>query len=213
MTLQITEVQNGSVTSPAGFRAGAVYSGLKTPGPDKLDLGILVSDAPCDAAATFSQNSILSPSVTISRETLEGGGKIRAVVVNSGNANCSVGEVGVTDAREVQSLAAGTADVTPQEVLVCSTGVIGVELPMGLLRAHMGKIALVEDGGMDFAKAIITTDTVIKTRAVSFDANGTTVTLGGIAKGVGMIEPNMATMLAFMTTDAAVEPPAAPEWR
>ncbi|MCH8223979.1 MAG: bifunctional ornithine acetyltransferase/N-acetylglutamate synthase, partial [Chloroflexi bacterium] len=106
---RITEVQDGTVTSPAGFRAGAVYSGLKTPGPDKLDLGILASDSPCEAAATFSQNSILSPSVTVSRETMQGGGKIRAVVVNSGNANCSVGEHGLTDARELISLAAGQA--------------------------------------------------------------------------------------------------------
>ncbi|MCH7739303.1 MAG: bifunctional glutamate N-acetyltransferase/amino-acid acetyltransferase ArgJ [Chloroflexi bacterium] len=205
LTPPLTEVKNGTVTSPAGFRAGAVYSGLKTPGPDKLDLGILVSDSPCDAAATFSQNSILSPSVTLSREAIQGGGKFRAVVVNSGNANCSVGEHGIIDAREVISLAASQAGVRPEEVLICSTGVIGVELPMGLLRAHMTEIELVDDGGMDLAKAIITTDTRLKTRAVSFEVGGKTVTVGGIAKGSGMIHPNMATMLAFLTTDAAVD--------
>ncbi len=206
---RLTALQNGSVTSPAGFRAGAVYSGLKTPGPDKLDLGILASDSPCEAAATFSRNSILSPSVTVSRETMRGGGKIRAVVVNSGNANCSVGEHGVTDAREVIALAAGQAGVAPEEVLICSTGVIGVELPMGLIRAHMGEIELGDDGGTDLAKAIITTDTRLKHHAVSFEvdgeAGGRTITVGGIAKGSGMIHPNMATMLAFMTTDAAVD--------
>ena len=205
LTPPLTEVKNGTVTSPAGFRAGAVYSGLKTPGPDKLDLGILVSDSPCDATATFSQNSILSPSVTLSREAIQGGGKFRAVVVNSGNANCSVGEHGIIDAREVISLAASQAGVRPEEVLICSTGVIGVELPMGLLRAHMTEIELVDDGGMDLAKAIITTDTRLKTRAVSFEVGGKTVTVGGIAKGSGMIHPNMATMLAFLTTDAAVD--------
>ncbi len=205
MTPLLTEVQNGTVTSPAGFRAGAVYSGLKTPGPDKLDLGILASDSPCDAAATFSQNSILSPSVTVSRETMRSGGKIRAVVVNSGNANCSVGEHGIIDAREVISLAARHAGVQPGEVLICSTGVIGVELPMGLIRAHMDRIELDDDGGMDLVKAIITTDTRLKTRAVSFEADGKTITVGGIAKGSGMIHPNMATMLAFLTTDAAVD--------
>lgn len=205
LTPPLTEVKNGTVTSPAGFRAGAVYSGLKTPGPDKLDLGILVSDSPCDAAATFSQNSILSPSVTLSREAIQGGGKFRAVVVNSGNANCSVGEHGIIDAREVISLAASQAGVRPEEVLICSTGVIGVELPMGLLRVHMTEIELVDDGGMDLAKAIITTDTRLKTRAVSFEVGGKTVTVGGIAKGSGMIHPNMATMLAFLTTDAAVD--------
>lgn len=205
LTPPLTEVKNGTVTSPAGFRAGAVYSGLKTPGPDKLDLGILASDSPCDAAATFSQNSILSPSVTLSRKAIQGGGKFRAVVVNSGNANCSVGEHGIIDAREVISLAASQAGVRPEEVLICSTGVIGVELPMGLLRVHMTEIELVDDGGMDLAKAIITTDTRLKTRAVSFEVGGKTVTVGGIAKGSGMIHPNMATMLAFLTTDAAVD--------
>jgi glutamate N-acetyltransferase/amino-acid N-acetyltransferase len=205
MPSDIQDLDNGTVTSPKGFKAGAVYAGLKTPGPDKLDLGMLVSDTPAKTAATFSQNSILSPSVTTSRASLEGGRDQRAVVVNSGNANCAVGEQGYKDAQEVVSLAANHIGVNPSEVLVCSTGVIGVELPMGLIRAHVGEIEFSDDGGGDLANAIITTDTLLKQKAVSIDVGGSTVTIGGISKGSGMIHPNMATMLAFMSTDANVD--------
>ena len=205
MPLDIRVLDNGTVTSPKGFKAGAVYSGLKTPGPGKTDLGMLVSDTPAKTAATFSQNSILSPSVTTSRESLDKGRNKRAIVVNSGNANCAVGEPGFKDALEVVSLAANHIGVDPSDVLVCSTGVIGVELPMGLIRAHINKIEFSEDGGSDLANAIITTDTLLKQKAVSIDVGGSTVTIGGISKGSGMIHPNMATMLAFMSTDANVE--------
>ncbi len=202
----LQNITNGTVTSPSGFRAGAVYAGLKTPGPEKLDLGLLVSDKPCESAATFSQNSIVSPSVSVSREHMALGSKKRALVVNSGNANCAVGEAGFTDAREVVTLAAENAGVEPGEVLICSTGVIGVELPMALLRKSLPLIEVREDGGSDLARAIITTDTRTKEKAVSFELDGITITVGGISKGSGMIHPNMATMLAFLTTDAAVEP-------
>ncbi|NQW17645.1 MAG: bifunctional glutamate N-acetyltransferase/amino-acid acetyltransferase ArgJ [Chloroflexi bacterium] len=205
MPFDIQVLDNGTVTSPKGFRAGAVYSGLKTPGPGKLDLGLLVSDTPAKTAATFSQNSILSPSVTVSRESLKGGREKRAVVVNSGNANCAVGEQGFKDAREVVSLAADHIGVDASEVLVCSTGVIGVELPMGLIRAHMGTIELSDDGGNDLVKAIVTTDKRLKQKAVSINVGGVTVSIGGISKGSGMIHPNMATMLSFLSTDANVE--------
>jgi glutamate N-acetyltransferase/amino-acid N-acetyltransferase len=205
MASDIQVLDNGTVTSPQGFKAGAVYSGLKTPGPGKLDLGILFSDTPARTAATFSQNSILSPSVTTSRGSLNVGRNKRAVIINSGNANCAVGEPGFKDAREVVSLAANHIGVDTSEVLVCSTGVIGVELPMGLIRAHVDKIELSDDGGHDLVNAIITTDSLLKEKAVAIDVGGTTVTIGGISKGSGMIHPNMATMLAFMSTDAVVE--------
>ena len=205
MPSDIQDLDNGTVTSPKGFKAGAVYAGLKTPGPGKLDLGMLVSDTPAKTAATFSQNSILSPSVMTSRASLEGGRDKRAVVVNSGNANCAVGEQGYKDAQEVVSLAANHIGVDSSEVLVCSTGVIGVELPMGLIRAHVGEIEFSDDGGDGLANAIITTDRLLKQKAVSIDVGGSTVTVGGISKGSGMIHPNMATMLAFMSTDANVD--------
>jgi glutamate N-acetyltransferase/amino-acid N-acetyltransferase len=157
------------------------------------------------AAGTFSKNSVLSPSAVSSREVIRAGGTVRGVVANSGCANCAVGEQGLKDARETQSLAASAMGAKPGEVLICSTGVIGVELPMALIRRHMGTIKPSVNGGHDFARAVITTDTRPKEIAVSVTAGGKTVTVGGCAKGAGMIHPNMATMLAFMTTDAAVE--------
>ena len=205
MTSVPKAVDDGTITSAKGFSAGATFAGLKTPGPGKLDLGLLFSDAPCTAAGTFSQNAVVSPSVTLSRATINAGGTAKGVVANSGCANCSVGEQGLTDAREVTGLAAAHLGVDADEMLICSTGVIGVELPMGLIREHLPAITVSEDGGHDLALAIITTDTRTKERAVQVVIDGRTVTVGGIAKGAGMIHPNMATMLCFMTTDAAVE--------
>jgi len=205
MTSVPKALDGGTVASPTGFSAGATYAGLKTPGPGKLDLGLLFSDAPCVVAGTFSQNSVVSPSVTLSRSMVNAGATVRGIVANSGCANCSVGEQGLTDAREVTALAATHLGVKPEEMLICSTGVIGVELPMGLIREHLPTIGLAGDGGHDLARAIITTDTHTKERAVQVEIDGRTVTVGGIAKGAGMIHPNMATMLCFMATDAAVE--------
>ncbi|MCI0438252.1 MAG: bifunctional glutamate N-acetyltransferase/amino-acid acetyltransferase ArgJ, partial [Chloroflexi bacterium] len=126
-------------------------------------------------------------------------------VANSGCANCCVGEQGLTDAEEVTALAAKHAGVRPEELFVCSTGLIGVELPMALIRQNIGNIKLTNFGGLDFTRAIMTTDSKPKRIAVSLEVDNRKVTLGGAAKGVGMIHPNMATMLAFIATDAPVE--------
>ena len=182
-----------------------MFAGIKKPGPSKLDLGLIVSDRPCAAAGTFSRNSVLSPSTVSSREVIKAGKTVMGVVANSGCANCAVGPQGLTDARETQALAAKTIGAKQNEMLICSTGVIGVELPMALIRKHIGTIKPARDGGHTFARAVMTTDTRAKEIAVSFKAGAKTVTVGGCAKGAGMIHPNMATMLAFMTTDAAVE--------
>ena len=198
-------IQGGGVTSPKGYLAGAAYAGLKTLAEDALDLGILVSEGPASLAATFTTNRIESPSVTLSRRRAAGG-TARGVVANSGCANCCVGSQGLTDATELASLAAGRVGVAPEEMLVCSTGMIGVELPMALLRQNVGNVDVSADGGALFARAIMTTDSRPKEIAVSLDIDGVRITIGGAAKGVGMIHPNMATMLAFVTTDAAVEP-------
>ncbi len=197
-------VQGGGVTSPKGFVAGAVYAGIKSKAPDALDLGVLLSEAPASVAGTFSKNKVLSPSVVLSRERVARG-SARGVVVNSGCANCAVGRPGLTDAEEMTALAAGHAGVDAEEMLVCSTGLIGVELPMALIRQNIGNVELTDHGGADFARSIMTTDTRSKEIAVSVDIGGTRVTLGGAAKGVGMIHPDMATMLAFISTDADVE--------
>ena len=198
-------VQGGGVTSPRGYLAGAAYAGLKTLADDALDLGILVSEVQASLAATFTTNRIESPSVTLSRRRAAAG-VARGVVANSGCANCCVGSQGLTDAAELASLAAGRVGVAPEEMLVCSTGMIGVELPMALLRQNVGNVDVSADGGSLFARAIMTTDSRPKEIAVSLDIDGVRVAIGGAAKGVGMIHPNMATMLAFVTTDAAVEP-------
>ena len=197
-------VQGGGVTSAKGFLAGGTYAGLKTQEGGTLDLGVLVSELPAGVAGTFSTNKVLSPSVVLSRGRVANG-CARGVVANSGCANCCVGSQGLTDAEETAALAAGHVGVDADEMLVASTGMIGVELPMALIRQNIGNISPTSDGGHDFARSIMTTDSRPKEIAVSIDLDGHRVTIGGAAKGVGMIHPNMATMLCFITTDAAVE--------
>ena len=204
MTSEITVLSDGSVTSPQGFTAGATYAGIRTYAPGKVDMGMLFSEQPAAAAGAYSTSKILSPSVTVSQRNIATG-KSRGVIVNSGCANCAVGDQGLKDAEEMTVLAAAVLGVTPSEMAVSSTGIIGVELPMGLIRNSVGEIEISRDGGHDFARSILTTDTVTKEIAVSFPVGGTTVTLGGCAKGSGMIHPNMATMLAYLTTDAEVD--------
>lgn len=196
-------IQDGNVTSPLGFLAGGTYAGLKAPGDEVLDLGVLISETQASIAATFTTNNVPSPSVVLSKERAVNDTAI-GVIANSGSANCCVGSQGYEDAKEMSALAAGHLSVNPQDMLVCSTGVIGVELPMALIRQNIGNVKATADGGHDFAKAIMTTDTRSKELAISFDVGGKKVTIGGAAKGAGMIHPNMATMLAFITTDASV---------
>ena len=204
MAAMIELIQGGTVTSAKGFSAGGTYAGIKTAGEDSLDLGVLLSEGAATVAGTFSTNKILSPSVTLSKQRVDRG-SARAVVVNSGCANCCVGEQGLRDAEEMASLAGAHIGVAADDVLVGSTGLIGVELPMALVRQNIGNISLTDDGGRQFARAIMTTDSRPKEMAVSVDLPGRRITLGGTAKGVGMVHPNMATMLCFVATDAAVE--------
>ena len=199
-------VDGGTVTTPQGFVAGATYAGLKTFAEDKLDLGILFSETPCNTAGVFTTSTVRSPGVTVDKERLAQGIPMRGLIVNAGIANACVGEQGYIDAIEMTGLVAAKTGVKPEEVLVCSTGVIGVELPMALIRDGVGKIELHGYGGADLARAIMTTDTRPKEVAVTFEVDERQIYLGGIAKGSGMIHPNMATMLSFLATDAAVEP-------
>jgi glutamate N-acetyltransferase/amino-acid N-acetyltransferase len=194
-----------SVTAPKGFKASAVAAGIK---PDRPDLALLVADAPCAAAGVFTTNRAQAAPVVVSREHLRDG-RVRAVVVNAGCANAATGEAGLRDAREMAALTGAAAGCAPTEVVVASTGVIGVRLPMDKVRAGIPAAAavLAAQGGPLAAKAIMTTDTRPKEVLVECALGGTTVRVGGMAKGAGMIAPNMATMLAFFTTDAAVEAP------
>ena len=200
----ITTVESGTLTTARGFRGGATYAGLKTYAEDKLDLGLILSDTPCAAAGVFTTSSIRSPSVTVNQEHLAKG-PVRGLVVNAGIANACVGEQGYKDAKGLAAMAAERLGLLPEEVLACSTGVIGVELPMSLIQTGLGKIDLDAEGGHAFARAIMTTDTRPKETAVTFEVDGRQAYMGGVSKGSGMIHPDMATMLAFVATDAAVE--------
>ena len=204
MSGPIKVLEGGTVTSPQGFLAGATYAGLKTYAEDKLDLALITSETPCVAAGVFTTNTIKSATVTVNREHLAQG-PVRGLVVNAGIANTCVGEQGYKDAQEMTALAGQRTGLTPEEVLVCSTGVIGMELPMSLIRSGIDQIQLSADGGHAVARAMMTTDTRPKEVAVSIELGGRPVLIGGVAKGSGMIHPNMATMLAFVTTDAQVE--------
>ena len=185
--------------------AGATYAGLKTFAEDKLDLCILFSELPCSSAGVFTKSAVRSSTVTVNQERLAQGIPMRGLIVNAGIANTCVGEQGYIDAVDMTRLAAQKTGVKTEEVLVCSTGIIGVELPMSLIRDGLDKIELQGNGGPDMARAIMTTDTRPKEVAVTFEVDEHLVRLGGIAKGSGMIHPNMATMLSFLATDAAVE--------
>jgi glutamate N-acetyltransferase/amino-acid N-acetyltransferase len=192
------------VTSPRGFRAGAVASGIKAEG---LDLALVVADEACPAAAVFTTNRAQAAPVLVSREHLAAG-RARAVIVNAGCANAATGEDGVRDARETCRAVAEALGARSTEVVVASTGVIGVPLPMAALRAGIPKVvaALTREGGAQAARAIMTTDTRQKEVTVEFPVGGHSARVGGMAKGAGMIAPNMATMLCVLTTDAAVTP-------
>jgi glutamate N-acetyltransferase/amino-acid N-acetyltransferase len=192
---------SGHVTSPRGFRAGATYAGVKTYGEGKLDLAVLVSDFPCATAAVYTRSRLHAPSIDINRAKLAVR-SARGVVVNAGVANASTGDRGVRDGYELARLAAVHAGLPEDEMLVCSTGVIGRYLPMDRLASAMPAIDLSPGGGPRFARAIMTTDTRPKMGAVQFGP----YTIGGVCKGSGMIHPNMATMLAFLATDAPIEP-------
>jgi glutamate N-acetyltransferase/amino-acid N-acetyltransferase len=197
----------GGVTAPRGFRAGSTSCGIKRD-PGTRDLAILIADQPCVAAATFTTSRTPAAPVLLDKEHLAASGsRAQAVIVNSGNANCSTGERGMRDARAMADLAAQRFGLDPTLVLVSSTGIIGRPLPMDLIAAGVGQIEVASDGGEAFASAIITTDTHTKSTAVACDLGGTTITIGATTKGAGMIFPNMATMLCYITTDAAVEQP------
>ena len=194
----------GAVCAPVGFRAAGVAAGIKPSG--NRDVALIVSEVPAAAAALFTTNRVCAAPVTVSREHVQGG-RARAVVVNAGNANACTGPRGLEDARRMTQIAAETLGIAPAEVLVASTGVIGHMLPMERVEAGIRQAAaeLGSDGEIA-AQAIMTTDTRPKRIAVEVEIDGRPVRLGGIAKGVGMIAPHLATMLSFITTDAEVWP-------
>jgi len=200
-TIRIKSLSGG--VAAAGFLAAGVACGVREAG--RRDLGLLFSELPCETAAVFTRNAVWGAPLSVTREAVETGG-VRAVVANSGNANAATGERGLEDARAMQALAAEALGVEAAEVAVASTGVIGVHLPMDKISSGiMAASGELGKGGAGFAESILTTDTRAKEAVVQVEIGGRTVTVGGTAKGSGMIHPNMGTMLAFLTTDAAVE--------
>jgi glutamate N-acetyltransferase/amino-acid N-acetyltransferase len=202
----------GGVTAPRGFKAAGVSCGIKKAKPGvsaPLDLALLAAGAPVSTAAVFTTNKAIAAPIVVSREHLEQtGGWVRAVVTNSGCANAATGAQGLAAAREMAGVTAQALGCEADEVLVASTGVIGVQLDVARIKAGVASAVdvLRADGADDAARAIMTTDPFPKSTAAAIDTPGGTLTVGGMAKGSGMIEPRMATMLAFLTTDARVEP-------
>lgn len=196
----------GGVSSPCGFRASGIHAGIKKKN-NARDMALLLSDTPAVAAGVFTLNEVKAAPVLYCKRRLTRKRNMRAVVVNSGCANACTGERGMRDAERTAELAAQALNVDAASILVCSTGTIGKKLPMPAIERGlpMAVSALSNKGGHDAALAIMTTDTRPKEVAVRIMVNGRPVTIGGMAKGAGMIHPNMATLLAFITTDAAVQ--------
>ena len=192
----------GCVTAPKGFRAAGVRCGVKSQGKD---LALIVSEVPATVAGMFTTNRAAAPCVRYSRHVIEAG-TARAIVANSGNANAATGEEGFLDNVRMAQKVAQWLECPPAQVVTASTGVIGHRLPIEKIEAGIERAVqeLSESGGVDSASAIMTTDTVPKAEAVSLHLPEGEVRIGGIAKGAGMIAPNMATMLCFLTTDALI---------
>ncbi|AII61214.1 bifunctional glutamate N-acetyltransferase/amino-acid acetyltransferase ArgJ [Dehalococcoides mccartyi] len=203
MKSSIDILPDGSITTPKGFKAGAIYAGIKKKSKNNLDLAILYSDTPCIAAGIFTTNKFRAAPVYISEHNL-GFTDNRAIVVNSGCANAGTGEAGMADAIEMVKATAESLNMQPKDVLIASTGVIGHRLPIDKIKENVRLIGLSQRNGHEFARAIMTTDTRSKEIAVQVNIEGFQFYIAGAAKGAGMIHPNMATMLGFITTDASV---------
>ena len=198
---------DGGITAPKGFSVSSCAAGIKY--KDREDMVLISSDALCTCGGVFTSNVVKAAPVIWDRDIVEEGKGVRAVVVNSGIANACTGQEGLDICAETAAEAAKALGVLDKEVLVGSTGVIGMQLPMDRIKAGIGVMSGTLDNSRESAgkavRAMMTTDTVPKESAYTFDLYGTTATVAGMCKGSGMIHPNMCTMLAYMTTDAAVE--------
>lgn len=194
------EILNGNIASPLGFSADGLHAGFKK---RKLDFGWIVSECPASVAGVYTTNKVIAAPLIVTKQSVEKAGQMQAIVVNSGIANSCTGVQGMDDAWKMQALTAEKLGLAPELVGIASTGVIGDLLPMDILKAGLSKI-VINGNADDFAKAILTTDTQTKTVVVRQDFGKDTVTMAGVAKGSGMIHPNMATMLGFITCDANI---------
>lgn len=194
------KVIEGNVASPLGFSADGLHAGFKK---RKLDFGWIVSEVPASVAGVYTTNKVIAAPLIVTRQSVKKAQKMKAIVVNSGIANSCTGVQGMEDAYTIQKWTAEKLGVEPDLVGVASTGVIGDLLPMDTLKTGLSKL-VVNGNSDDFSKAILTTDTMVKTVAVTEKFGRDEVTMAGVAKGSGMIHPNMATMLAFITCDANI---------
>ena len=200
------EIITGGVTAAKGFLAAGVEAGIKY--QNRKDMAMVYSKTPCRAAGVFTTNVVKAAPVLWDKEVVESEWEAQAIVVNSGIANACTGKLGYEYCRETAGAAADSLEISPQSVLICSTGVIGMQLPMEKMTEGVRMLAKAikpgEEAGTDAAKAIMTTDTRNKQVAVKVTIGGKEVTIGGMCKGSGMIHPNMCTMLAFVTTDVNI---------
>ncbi|EJS72514.1 bifunctional ornithine acetyltransferase/N-acetylglutamate synthase [Bacillus cereus] len=200
----ITKLENGSIVTPKGFSAIGTANGLKK---EKKDLGAIVCDVPASCAAVYTTNQIQAAPLQVTKDSIAAEGKLQAIIVNSGNANACTGMQGIQDAYEIRTLGAEHFDVKENYVAVASTGVIGVPLPMDIIRKGVASLIPTKEIGEahSFSEAILTTDLTTKETCYEMIIDGKEVTIAGVAKGSGMIHPNMATMLSFITTDVNIE--------
>ncbi len=200
----IKEIEQGNIVTPQGFKTAGVHAGLRYA---KKDLGIILSDIPASVAAVYTQSMIQAAPLEVTKQSIQEEGKVQGIIVNSACANACTGKQGLKDAYEMRDLAASKFELPSHYLAVASTGVIGEYMKMDKIKRGIELLepSSADKDAIDFEQAILTTDTVTKNCAYSVEIDGVTVTMGGAAKGSGMIHPNMATMLGFITTDAAIE--------
>lgn len=203
-TVLCTKIENGSIVTPKGFAAIGIHAGLRK---EKKDIGAIVCEVPASCGAVYTQNQFQAAPITVTKESIAAKQKLQAIVVNSGNANSCTGVKGLLDAYEMRALAAKQFRVEENYIAVASTGVIGEPLPMEKVRSGISSLqpSIKVEVATSFYEAILTTDLVVKQSCYKFSIEGKEVAIAGAAKGSGMIHPNMATMLGFITTDVNIE--------
>ncbi|UOQ45142.1 bifunctional ornithine acetyltransferase/N-acetylglutamate synthase [Halobacillus salinarum] len=199
---KISKLDGGTVLSPLGYKSGGLHSGLRR---EKKDFGLLLSDHPASCAAVYTQSHFQAAPLKVTQESIAASQKLQAVVINSAVANACTGKEGLSNAYTMRQWIAERFQLPPEYVAVASTGVIGEQLPMDKIKTGCDQVVPTRTGAEDFQKSILTTDTCQKAACYQLAVDGHTVTIGGAAKGSGMIHPNMATMLGFVTTDANIE--------
>lgn len=201
---KIKQVETGSIVTPIGFQVAGLHSGVKR---KRNDLGVVYSEKPANAAAVYTLNKIQAAPLGVTKESIASEQKIQAVIINSGNANACTGKQGMTDAYEMRKTTAEKFQVPEQYVAVASTGIIGLDMPMDKIIPHIDQLSIgsTAQHAADFGESILTTDTFAKSTCFEAEIDGKKVSMAGAAKGSGMIEPNMGTMLGFITTDIDVD--------